>query len=176
MNADWLRLCSLHISEDGQIAAVWVAWDKDTDSMRVYDCIPSQMKVLAIHADAIKKRGKWIPTVWNLEGKEIANMLLEHDCKILPETLMKKDTDMIAESLSQDIWQRMETGRFKVADHIEDWWQEFEEFSREEMKIPKDYPLMNATRHAIPHLRLGKSYKSHLDRKYKANYPEISIA
>lgn len=175
MNADWKRLGSVYIDETGQTAVVWIAWDRPADCVHVYDCHVHDRQVIAVQAESIKRRGKWIPVVWNLEGKEIAELLREHGCRLLPEALMKKETDMTIEAMSVDIWERMETGRFKVSEHLDKWLDEFDEFSRQDRKIPRDYPLMNATRNALPHLKLGKSYKTHLDKKYKNNYPELSI-
>jgi hypothetical protein len=49
-----------------------------------------------------------------------------------------------------DMLQRMESGRFKVFKHFNDWWEEFRLYHRKDGKVVKeDDDLMAATRYAI---------------------------
>ena len=72
-----------------------------------------------------------------------------------------------------DIHNRMETGRFKVARHLTDWWDEFRMYHREEGKIHKiDDDLMSATRYAVMRLqdaRIPPDYTGERDA-YKDRY------
>ena len=53
---------------------------------------------------------------------------------------------------------RMQTGRLKVARHLNDWFEEFRLYHRDEGKIVKiDDDLMSATRYAIMMLRFAKT-------------------
>jgi hypothetical protein len=48
----------------------------------------------------------------------------------------------------------METGRFKVFKHLNDWWEEFRLYHRKDGKVVKEGDdLMSATRYAIMSLR-----------------------
>ena len=49
---------------------------------------------------------------------------------------------------------RMKTGRFKVAEHLHEWWEEFRLYHRKNGLIVKECDdLMSATRYAVMMLR-----------------------
>ena len=53
-----------------------------------------------------------------------------------------------------DLLDRMQTGRLKVASHLNDWWEEWRLYHRAEGKIVKEHDdLMDATRYLIMMLR-----------------------
>lgn len=55
---------------------------------------------------------------------------------------------------------RMQTGRLKVARHLNDWFEEFRLYHREEGKVVKiDDDLLSATRYALMMLRHAKVNK-----------------
>jgi len=57
-----------------------------------------------------------------------------------------------------DMLDRMQTGRFKVAAHLQDWWEEFRLYHRDNGKIVKlNDDLLSATRYAIMMLRHAKT-------------------
>ncbi len=52
---------------------------------------------------------------------------------------------------------RMKTGRFKVAEHLNDWWEEFRLYHRKDGQIVKEGDdLMAATRYALMMLRFAQ--------------------
>ena len=54
-----------------------------------------------------------------------------------------------------DMLTRMQTGRFKVFKHLNDWWEEFRLYHRKDGKVVKeDDDLMAATRYAMMMLAL----------------------
>ncbi len=56
-----------------------------------------------------------------------------------------------------DMLDRMQTGRLKVAKHLQDWWEEFRLYHREDGKVVKEGDdLMSATRYALMMLRHSK--------------------
>jgi hypothetical protein len=53
-----------------------------------------------------------------------------------------------------EMLERMQTGRFKVAASLSDWWEEFRMYHRKDGKIVKERDdLMSATRYAIMMIR-----------------------
>jgi hypothetical protein len=49
-----------------------------------------------------------------------------------------------------EMLERMQTGRWKVAAHLNDWWEEFRLYHREDGKIVKEGDdLMSATRYGV---------------------------
>lgn len=167
---EWPRICGIHVQEDGQVAAVWIAHDKTADCLHLYDCHVHERDVLAIQVETLKRRGKWIPVAWHEDAKEIAEKLLDHGVNTLPEGV--KNSDPIAETVSLDIWERMETGRFKVASHLDAWLKEFDTFQRRDSRVPRDtHPLMAATRHAVAQLEWARRQA----KRTSTNYPRIAV-
>lgn len=147
----WRRIAGMHVQADGQIAAVWLAWDRDADCLHLYDCHLHEREVLAVQAETLRSRGKWIPVAWHDDAREIADRLRDHGCNMIAEGV--KNSDPIAETVSLDIWERMRTGRFKVGGHLKAWLAEMESFQRKDARVPRDtHPLMAATRHAVAQL------------------------
>ena len=66
-----------------------------------------------------------------------------------------------------DILDRMKTGRFKVARHLEDWWDEFRAYHRDDGKIVKRKDdLMDATRYAVMSLRFARAREGVVKNPY----------
>ena len=60
-----------------------------------------------------------------------------------------------------DMLDRMQTGKFKVYNTINDWFEEFSLYHRKDGKVVKLYDdLMAATRYAVMMLREAKTLKS----------------
>lgn len=64
----WPRICGIDFGIDHPFAAAWVAWDRDNDTVYLYDCYRIKRETPPIHADAVKRRGDWIPVVWPHDG------------------------------------------------------------------------------------------------------------
>lgn len=167
--AHWPRLAALDFGWDHPTACVWAAWDRDNDVVHIYDCYRAREQPVPIHASAIKARGTWIPMAWPHDGNndtaagpqlaqqyrgEGVNML-PHHAQYVPTSHDKKDDDtksnrMSVEAGVQDMLTRMMTGRLKVAKHLNDWWEEFRLYHREDGKIVKVRDdLMSATRYLV---------------------------
>jgi len=139
----------MHVCENGDIALVWVAYDKDGDHCQLYDSCVLKREVPVVIAECINARGRWIPVAWN--DKSMADELLKHGCKMIPEE--SDETDAIAEVTTRDIWGRMRSKRFNVDKRLGDWVAEAESANRNKNRIPRDsYPLIAATRYAIRRL------------------------
>ena len=151
----WKRIAGMHQLENGNIAMVWMALNKLNDTITLYDACIFKNEVLAVVAEGINARGRWVPVAWDKRGKDTADQLLERGCKMLKDP--NDDTDSMAEAISRDIWERMRTSRFKVDKRLKNWLEEKDGFAREKQKIPRDSaPLMSATRHAISQIAFAK--------------------
>src|SRR5262245_53756030 len=61
-----------------------------------------------------------------------------------------------------DMLQRMESGRFKVFKHLNDWWEEFRLYHRKDGKVVKEGDdLMCATRYALMMLRFASTARNY---------------
>lgn len=169
---EWCRIAGLHVQDEGQIAAVWLAHDKTADVLHCYDCAIFKREVMAVIGEGLNARGRWIPIAWEKTAKEVADKLLDRGCSMLPEA--EKETQPLIEVISRDIWERMRTGRFKVDKRLAEWLDESRQFYREDAQIPsKGFPFMSATRHAVAQLDYAKRQAT--KRTTHGNYPRVAI-
>jgi len=152
ISSEWPRIVGLQADNNGSIAAVWLAHDKQTDRIYLYDTVVFEREVFSAIAERILgKDGKWkdIPISWELSGEEVARKLRERKCKTLFEGY--RETPALAEVTAREIWSRMENGLFLVGSHNQRWFDEKDRFwlSDKEVVPMEGFPLMSATRHAM---------------------------
>ena len=165
----WTRVVGIDLGWDHPTAAVWLAWDRDTDTIYVTDCYRKSEAVPAIHGAAIKAKGDWMPVAWpsdaSSHGRDGATPLVEqyrgHDLKMLDDRAQFEDGSVSVEAGIMEILERMETGRFKVFGHLNDFWEEFRLYHRKDGRIVKErYDLMDAMRYAVMMKRFAKTKPS----------------
>jgi phage terminase large subunit-like protein len=155
----WPRIGGMDFGWDHPFAAVELVWDRDSDTVYVSKTYRLREATPVVHADALRAWGKDLPWAWprdgrreTLEGAGIAlaqqyssrglNMLLEH--------AQYEDKSVSVEAGLMDMLDRMQSGRFKVFKHLNDWWEEFRLFHRKDGKVVKEGDdLMAATRYAV---------------------------
>ncbi len=75
---------------------------------------------------------------------------------MLYEHAQFEDGSVSVEAGLMDMLQRMESGRFKVLKHLNDWWEEFRLYHRKDGKVVKEGDdLMSATRYGTMMLRFA---------------------
>lgn len=157
----YYRLCGIDFGIDHPAAAVWIAWNKDTDVIYVYDCYKKEGQTPPYHADAIKSRGSWIPVAWPHDGitrdKGTADPLYKQyknkGVKMLRRHARydeKIGGTQGVEPAIIDILERMQTGRFKVFSTLGTWFEEKRMYHRKDgIVVPKRDDIMAATRIVI---------------------------
>jgi hypothetical protein len=69
-----------------------------------------------------------------------------------------EDKSISVEAGLMDMLGRMQSGRFKVFKHLNDWWEEFRLYHRKDGRVHKEGDdLMAATRYAIMMLRYART-------------------
>lgn len=153
----WPRICGMDFGWDHPTAAVWLAYNRDSDVVYVYDCYRQSGATPMIHSEAIKARGDWIPVVWPHDGMQhdkgsgqsLSQIYRKHGMRMLGEHFKNPDGTLSVESGLMVMLQRMQTGRFKVFSHLSQWFEEFRQYHRNDGKIVKVRDdLMSATRYA----------------------------
>jgi len=72
-----------------------------------------------------------------------------------------------------DMLNRMQSGRFKVFKHLNDWWEEFRLYHRKDGKVVKEGDdLMCATRYALMMLRHASTARSYHSFCRQIAYPK----
>ena len=168
----WACIAGIHFQPEGGAAAVWIAHDKQTDVLHLWDCALFLREPPVVIAAGVNAHGRWIPIAWEKDAKDLIAQLLERGCNTLPEAA--HETPILADAISRDVWERMRTGRFKVERRLAEWLDEYKSFIREEGQVPlKSHPLMSATRHAVADM----AYARRQGRKSKlgTNFPRIAM-
>ena len=169
----WPRLCGVDFGWDHPTAVVWITWDRDNDIVYCYDSYALRQETVPVHASAINSRGKWIPVIWPMDGrqadkgsgknlteqyrKESVNMLREHFSNP-PSQGMKEGTG--GNSVEAGIMQmltRFQTKRLKIFKNQGKLLEELRMYHRKEGKIvPIHDDVISALRYCVMSLRKAR--------------------
>ena len=137
-----------------------------------------------IHAGALKPWGKWLSWAWPHDGlqhdkgsgKQLAESYREHGLEMMQEKATFPDGSNGVEAGIMEMLDAMQTGRFKVAAHLAEWWDEFRLYHREHGKVVKEYDdLMAATRYAWMMRRFASVKNSAYYGADTLEYPDLGI-
>ena len=155
----WKKLYALDVGWN-VTACVWGALDPQTDTLYLYDEYYGKEAVPAVHAQAIRARGAWIPGVIDpasrgrsqVDGTQLMQVYKDLGLKLWP-------ANNEVESGLQSMWQRMTTQNLKVFSHMTQWAKEFVLYRRDlKGRIVKDNDhLMDASRYVQNNLLRAKS-------------------
>lgn len=166
MQDHWPRIAGIDFGWDHPTAGAWLAWDRDADIVYVTDCYAQRRETPVIHAAAFKAKGQWIPIAWPHDGlqhdkgsgQELAENYRDQGLNMLPERIEFEGGGNGVEAGIMEMLDRMQTGRFKVASHLNDFWQEFRLYHRKDGKIVKENDdIISASRYALMGLRFAKT-------------------
>jgi len=173
----WPRICGMDLGWTHPTCAVWLAHDRDTDIVYVYDVYAQSEVVPAVHASAIKSRGDWIPVTWPHDamqaqkdtGLPLRDTYRAEGVSMLMERAQFEDGSIGVEAGIQMIANRMQKGQFKVFEHLERWWQEYREYHRNEsgVIVKERDDVMDATRYAMMSLRFARPRAASADFHHK---------
>lgn len=145
----WPRICGMDFGYTHPFAAVWLAWDRDNDTVYAYDCYRVRMEKPPVHAAAIRGRGQWIPCAWPQDGlnetaagPQLAKQFRDAGCNLLPEfakwpavgdrtaeNTMKSRTSVEAGVTA--MFNRFLEGKLKIAKHLAPLWEEYRFYHRD---------------------------------------------
>lgn len=136
----WPRCYALDVGWN-RTAALWGAWDQDQDIVYLYSEYYRGQAEPAIHAQAIRSRGIWIPGVIDpaaggrsqIDGQKLINIYVDDLGLSLGEA------ENAVEAGIYEVWSRLSTGRLKVFAGLQNWLTEFRLYRRDEKgKIVKE--------------------------------------
>jgi phage terminase large subunit-like protein len=164
--AHWVKLWGIDFGIGHPFAAVLMLWDRDNDvihlhhAIRVADALPIQ------HAFAMKQIGAAVPVAWPRDGtnretssgETLAAAYKKHGVLMLPQHATWPDGGLSTEAGILEMDDRMRSGRFKVAAHLSEWFEEYRFYHRKDGQIVKiKDDLMSATRIAVMMKRAAKA-------------------
>lgn len=147
----WPRVFALDVGWN-RTAALWGAWDKDSDIVYIYSEHYMGQQPPQVHAHSIKARGKFIPGVIDpassggsqKDGTKLLNIYRGLGLKLIP-------ADNTVEAGIHEVYSRLVTGRLKVFRHCTNWTSEYRIYRRNKLgKIVKENDhLMDCTRYLV---------------------------
>lgn len=165
--AHWPRILGLDFGWDHPAAMVWMAWDRDTDTLYVYDCWRNSGTSVPMQAMLINARpDKWVPVAWPHDGlqhdkgsgEQIASQYRKAGVPMLKDRTTFEDNTFGVEAGIAQMVDRFQTRRLRVFSHLEPWFEEFREYHRKDGLIVKERDdLMSATRYGMMSRRFAKT-------------------
>jgi phage terminase large subunit-like protein len=170
--AHWPRIAGIDFGWTHPTAGGWIALDRDTDTAYVYDAYRVKEATPQVHATAFRAKGQWIPVAWphdgnndTAAGQNLATQYRDAGVNMLKDKATHapaagKEEGTGGNSLEaglMDMLDRMQTGRLKVFEHLNDVFEEIRMYHREDGKVVKlDDDLISAIRYGLMMLRHAK--------------------
>ena len=154
----WPRICGLDFGWNHPAAMVWLAWDRDTDTLYVYDVWKASETPVATQSLVVRARGEWIPVAWPHDGlqhdkgsgEQLAKQYRDAMVNMLKERATFEDGTNGLEAGVLQMLDRLQSRRLRVFEHLEDWFSEFRLYHRKDgliVKLRDD--VMSATRYGM---------------------------
>lgn len=149
----WPRAYGMDVGWN-RTAAVFAAWDRESDIVYLYAEHYRGQAEPAIHAEAIKARGDWIPGVIDPASRGRTQDDGQRLIDMYGKSGLGLDLDMAdnaVESGLYEVWTRLSTGRLKVFRSMSNWLSEFRLYRRNEKGqiVKANDHIMDATRYLI---------------------------
>ena len=173
----WPRGVGIDFGYAHPFAAIWACWDRDTDTIHIYDAYRRKEGSPAVHAAVLRAKGLWIPVFWphDGEGRDSRGSGITHAQQYRDSGIAmwrerathqpakgqrEGDGGISLEAGLTLMFDRIETGRFKVAKHLTDWFDEFRLYHRDKGLVVKENDdLMSATLKLLMMVRHMKVYQ-----------------
>jgi len=177
----WPQIGGLDFGWDHPFAAALLAWNKDADIIYVTNCYGQRESTPIIHAAALKPWGAWVPWAWPHDGLQhdkgsgeaLASQYSAQGLNMLSEKATFEDGGNGVEAGIMDMLDRMQTGRWKVFSHLEEWFAEFRLYHRKDGLIVKlNDDRLSASRYAL----MMKREAITKPRAHKLEYNSRSLA
>jgi len=183
----WPRICGVDFGSDHPFAAVWWAFDRETQTAYLYDCYRERKALISTQSAAIKARGDWIPVAWphdgmvqdKQSGRPLADIYRDHGLFMLPVMFSNPPLPGQKEGSGGpgvevgllNMHEAMEEGRIKVFSTCKEWLEERRTYHRDQTgKIVKKYDdCMSASRYGYQMSRFAMTKSRPQVRKRAAS-------
>lgn len=188
----WARIKGCDFGMDHPAAGVELAWDRDQDVIYVIDCYRKANEKAPYHAAWFNKTNRNIPVSWphdgmnreKVGGRILADAYREHGVNMLSKSARypkvpgseEKGGPQPTEPIVDEVLERMQTGRFKVFEHLSEWFEEKRSYHRKDGFIQaKRDDVLKATFYALMMKRYAMPL-SVLNRAAQSQAPARPIA
>jgi hypothetical protein len=147
----WRHVYALDVGWN-RTAALWAAVDPETDVAYCYSEYYRGQAEPAIHAQAIKSRGEWIPGVVDPAARGRSQIDGERLLAIYADLgLVLSRANNAVESGIYETWQRLSTGRLKVFKTLLNFFAEYRIYRRDQKGavVKENDHLMDACRYLV---------------------------
>lgn len=151
----WPRVFALDVGYQHATAAVWCAYDRESDIIYIYSEYKSKNTLPLEHADNILSRGKWIPGVIDTQSSEVSptdgnrlvDMYAKYGIELYP---VKKGAGSVEEGILE-VYQRLASGRLIIASNLSELLREIRLYRRkDDGRIHKENDdIMDALRYLV---------------------------
>lgn len=183
----WPRICGIDMGYDHPMAAAWLAWDRDSDTIYVYDCFKQRESTPATQAPTIRAKGVWIPVAWPHDalqhdkgsGEQLAEQYRIAGVNMLPMRATHPPGPGQSEGQGgngveagvMEMLERMQSGRWRVFDHLHDWFAEFRLYHRKDGKIVKlRDDILSASRYGMMMKRFAATEPRPIGKVHQVNF------
>lgn len=162
----WGRLAGIDFGISHPTAVAWLAHDRDTDAIYLYDSMRISDTSVVLQAPLIAAKGKWIPCCYPHDGDNrekssgltLASQYRELGVNMLPEPVKHPDGGNSVEAGISDMLNRMQSGRFKVFSNQQMFIEEMRMYHRKNGLIHKvDEDLIDAVRYGCMGIRYAST-------------------
>jgi phage terminase large subunit-like protein len=180
----WVKIWGIDFGIGHPFAAALLLWDRDEDVIHVHTTIRMADALSIVHADSIKRIGADVPVAWPRDGTErdshsgepLASIYKKHGLAMLGEHATWSEGGLSTYAGVKEMDERMKTGRFKVANHLEEFFQEYRNYHYKDGKIVKiKDDILSAVRIGIMMKRHARSVALGGQRA-KRNDPRLKFA
>src|SRR6185436_13729712 len=181
----WPRIGGMDFGYDHPFAAVELVWDRDSDTVYVVRSYRHREGSPVIHAAALRSWGR-LPWAWPRDGSRetlegagvaLARQYGAQGLDMLVDHAQFEDGSVSVEAGLMDMLDRMKTGRFKVLAHLNDWFEEFRLYHRQDGRVVKEGDdLMAATRYALMMLRHARTAAVRETFRRRIEMPDMAVA
>lgn len=172
----WPRIIGVDFGHDHPFGAAQLAWDRDHDIVYVVSDYAESRAIPAIHAAAVRPWGSWLPVAWPADGlntekstgDELRKSYSDEGLNMLqawatnsPDSAQGQQEGDGGNSVEASIlamYERMDTGRWKVFKTCRNWLAEQRTYHRKDGKIVKVRDdVISASRYASMMLRHART-------------------
>lgn len=163
--AYWVKIWGIDFGINHPFGAGLLLWDKDNDVIHVHHVIRMKDGRARDHAAAMKPIGAALPVAWPQDGTAresggatLASQYKNEGLEMLPEHATHPEGGVSLEAGIAEMYDRMTTGRFKVANHLSEFFDEKGTYHRKDGLIVKERDdVLSAIRYGIMMKRFARA-------------------